>query len=152
MAELERRTAAAPARIEPPTDIENLPSLFSRLGDDVMTLLDAKLNLLKVEVKEDATAYARGGAIIAAGAVVATVGLTLLLIAIAFGVSTFFAGTNLSEPAQYALGFVITGAVFLAIGGITVMVMKSKLAKQDMVPDRTVEEFRKDKEWLKKEL
>ena len=152
MAEIERRTAAAPARVEPQADLENLPSLFSRLGDDVMTLLDAKLNLLKVEVKEDATAYARGGAIIAAGGVVATVGLTLLLIAIAFGVSTFFAGTNLSEPAQYALGFVITGAVFLIIGGVIVMAMKSKLAKQDLVPDRTVEELRKDKEWLKKEL
>ena len=152
MAEIERRTAAAPARVEPQADLENLPSLFSRLGDDVMTLLDAKLNLLKVEVKEDATAYARGGAIIAAGGVVATVGLTLLLIAIAFGVSTFFAGTNLSEPAQYALGFVITGAVFLIIGGAVVMIMKNRLAKQDLVPDRTVEELRKDKEWLKKEL
>ncbi len=153
MAEMERRTAAAaPARVESQADLDNLPSLFSRLGDDVMTLLDAKLNLLKVEVKEDATAYARGGAMIAAGGVVATVGLTLLLIAIAFGVSTFFAGTNLSEPAQYALGFVITGAVFLIIGGAVVMIMKNRLAKQDLVPDRTVEELRKDKEWLKKEL
>ena len=152
MAEIERRTAAAPARIEPQAELENLPSLFSRLGDDVMALLDAKLNLLKVEVKEDATAYARGGAIIAAGSAVATVGLTLLLIAVALGVSTFFEGMNLSQPARYALGFVTTGAVFLIIGGVIVMVMKSKLAKQDIVPGRTVEELRKDKEWLKKEL
>jgi hypothetical protein len=30
--------------------------------------------------------------------------------------------------------------------------MKSRLAKQHLVPDRTVEELRKDKQWLKNEL
>ena len=32
-------------------DNENLPSLFSRLGDDVMQLFDTKMSLLKVELK-----------------------------------------------------------------------------------------------------
>ncbi len=32
------------------------------------------------------------------------------------------------------------------------MVIKSRLAKQDLVPTRSVEELRKDKEWLKNEL
>ncbi len=35
------------------TEPENLPSLVGRLGEDVMQLFDAKLNLLKVEIKED---------------------------------------------------------------------------------------------------
>ena len=57
MAQLERSTGAAPARAEhvpPETDAENLPALLGRLGDDVMTLVDAKLGLFKVELKEDA--------------------------------------------------------------------------------------------------
>ena len=60
MASMERGAATAPARIpEMNNDIESLPSLFGRLGDDVMKLLDTKLSLLKVEIKEDADAYVR---------------------------------------------------------------------------------------------
>jgi len=38
------------------------------------------------------------------------------------------------------------------IGSIVLITMKNRLAKQRLVPARTVEELRKDKEWLKKEL
>jgi hypothetical protein len=33
-----------------------------------------------------------------------------------------------------------------------VMTMKNRLAKQSLVPDRTIQELRKDKQWLKNEL
>ncbi len=151
MADLEKRAATAPARnAEAQSDIESLPALFGRLGDDVMQLLDTKLSLLKVEVKEDADAYIRGGVMIGIGGVIAAVGFALLNVAIAFGVSTLFANADLSQPAKYALGFVITGAVYLIIGAIIVVVMKNRLAKRTPVPNRTVEELRKDKQWLTK--
>lgn len=137
---------------EKPTDMENLPSLFGRLGDDVTKLLDTKLSLLKVEIKEDVNAYVRGGVLIAVGGLVAAIGFALLNIALAFFVSTLFANTGLSQPAKYALGFVITGAVYLAVGVILIVVMKKRLAAQGIVPERTVEELQKDKEWLKEEL
>ena len=126
--------------------------MFSRLGDDVMQLFNSQLALFKVEIKEEANAYARGAVIIGLGAVVAAIGFALLNVAVAFGVSTLFAQANLSQPASYALGFVITGVFYLLVGGIIVMAVRSRLAKQDLVPNRTVEELRKDKEWLKNEL
>lgn len=150
MADLERTTATAPARsMEAQSDLESLPSLFGRLGDDVVTLLDTKLSLLKVEVKEDAEAYVRGGVLIAVGGVIAAVGFALLNVAVAFLVSTLF---TFSEPVNYALGFIITGVAYLLIGGIIVLMMKSRLTKVDPVPHRSVEELRKDKQWLKKEI
>jgi uncharacterized membrane protein YqjE len=133
-------------------DVENLPTLFSRLGDDVMELFSSQLALFKVEMKEEASAYARGIAMIAVGAVVAVVGFALLNVAIAFAVSTLFAQANFSQPASYALGFVVTGAFYVLVGAILVMLMKNRLAKQELVPERTVEELRKDKQWLKNEL
>ncbi|MEA2176047.1 MAG: putative Actinobacterial Holin-X, holin superfamily [Blastocatellia bacterium] len=151
MADLEKRAGVAPARTaDVQADIESLPALFGRLGDDVMQLLDTKISLLKVEVKEDADAYIRGGVLIGIGGVIAAVGFALLNVAIAFGVSTLFANTSLSQPAKYALGFVITGVVYLVIGAIIVVVMKNRLAKHNAVPNRTVEELRKDKQWLTK--
>ena len=131
---------------------ESLPSLFSRLGDDVMQLFDTKVSLLKVEIKEEANAYARVVTMIAIGAVIATVGFALLNVAIAFAVSTLFAQANVSQPASYALGFVVTGGFYVLVGAVVVMAMKNKLAKQDLVPQRTVAELRKDKQWLKNEL
>ena len=133
-------------------DTESLPNLFSRLGDDVMQLFNSQLALFKVEIKEEANAYARGVTMIAIGAVIATVGFALLNVAIAFAVSTLFAQANFSQPASYALGFVVTGGFYLLVGAIVVMLMKSRLGKQDLVPQKTVQELRKDKQWLKNEL
>ena len=88
----------------------------------------------------------------AVGAVIGAIGFALANVAVAFGVSTLFANADLSQPAKYALGFLITGIFYVLIGSIILMAMKSRLAKQKLMPARTVEELRKDKEWLKKEL
>ena len=138
--------------IAPRNDAESLPNLFSRLGDDVMQLFNSQLALFKVEIKEEANAYARGVTMIAIGAVIATVGFALLNVAIAFAVSTLFSQANFSQPASYALGFIVTGGFYVLVGAIVVMAMKNRLAKQELVPQRTVDELRKDKQWLKNEL
>ncbi len=133
-------------------EIENLPVLFSRLGDDVMQLVDTKLSLLKVELKEEANSYFRNAMLMAVGAIIAALGFGLVNVAVAFGVSALFASANLSQQASFALGFVITGALYLVLGSIVVIAIKNRLAKQDPLPNKTVDELRKDKQWLKNEL
>jgi uncharacterized membrane protein YqjE len=145
-------TGATSAAMSPRTENDNLPSLFSRLGDDVMQLFDTKMSLLKVELKEEANTYARGGAMIAVGGVIAAIGFALLNVALAFGISALIANMDISQPAKYAIGFVAAGVLYLIVGGIIVTTMKNRLAKQSLVPDRTVEELRKDKQWLKNEI
>ena len=66
---------------------ESLPSLFSRLTDELTQLFDAKLDLLKAELKEEVSAYTVGVLLIVAGAVIAIVGFILLNVAIAFLIS-----------------------------------------------------------------
>ncbi len=145
-------SATAAQAITPKVENESLPTLFSRLGDDVVQLFDTKVSLLKVELKEEANAYARGGIMIAAGGMVAAIGFALLNVALAFGIATLFSETNLTQPARYAIGFVTAGVLYLIVGAIIISSVKSRLAKQNLVPDRTVEELRKDKQWLKNEL
>ena len=144
--------SAASTAVTPKVENESLPTLFTRLGDDVVQLFDTKVSLLKVELKEEANAYARGGVMIAAGGIVAAIGFALLNVALAFAISTLFAETNLTQPARYAIGFVTAGVLYLIIGTIIISAVKNKLAKQSLVPDRTVEELRKDKQWLKNEI
>ncbi|MCA1566245.1 MAG: phage holin family protein [Acidobacteria bacterium] len=154
MAELERRaTAAAPATAQnaQQVDIEGLPAMIGRLGDQVMTLVDAKLGLVKVELKEEAAAYGSNIALITVGGMIAAIGFALLNVAIAFFMARLFF-YSFTPPISYALGFLVTGVLYLVIGGILVVVMKNRLAAINPAPERTLEEFRKDKQWLKKEL
>jgi uncharacterized membrane protein YqjE len=151
---MERDTGAAPA-MQPttqsvPHDLEHLPTLFGRLGDDVMRLLDTKLNLVKVEMRDEAAAYAKDSAGIGVGAILATVGLVLINVAVAFFVSTLF---NFSTPQlNYAVGFLLTSLIYLIVGGAIIMVMKNRMMARNPLPERSIQELRKDKQWLKNEI
>lgn len=139
-------------RTEIPAEMENLPVLLTRLGDDVMQLFDTKMSLLKVEVKEDLNAFLRGSIVIAAASMIALIGFFLVSVASALGISTLFANSNLTQTGRYGVSFVTVGVIYLIVGAVIALVMKGHLSKQSLVPDRTVEELRKDKQWLKKEL
>ena len=157
MAQVERMRTEVPATVEQQTDLENLPTLFSRLGDDVMRLVDTKLSLVKVELKEDASFYARNGAFTAVGAMVALIGFALLNVAVAFFISNFFANDAATTaerftPTSYGLGFLITGVIYIVVGGVIVLMMKNRLAAYNPVPTTTLDEIRKDKQWLKNEM
>lgn len=130
----------------------DLPSLVERLAGDVANLFDQKVTLLKIELKEEVDAYVRGSIFIAAGGIVAAVGFALANIALAFAVSTLFANTTLTQPAKYALGFIITGLLYVVIGAAVIVITKNRLARQGLIPERTVTELERDKEWLQKEI
>lgn len=135
--------------MEQSTD-EGLPSLVGRLGDQVSELIDLRISLLKVEVKEDLNGYVSRCAKIAVGGVMASIGFALLNIALAFFVSTLFANTGLTQPIKYALGFIIIGLVYLVGGSSLVFVMKKRLANQGVVPERSVNELEKDRQLVRR--
>ena len=139
-------------RSEQRTEIENLPVLLGRLGDDVTRLFDTKMSLLRIEVKEDVTSFLRAGIGIAVSSIVALLGFALASVAAAFGIATLLADTDLSQTARNGLGFLSVGLIYLILGSIVAAVMKGRLSKQSLVPDRSIREIRKDKEWLKNEL
>jgi uncharacterized membrane protein YqjE len=158
MAEAERRMTTSPAASVQPgqVDIESLPALFGRLGDEVMKLVDTKLNLIKVELKEDASVYARNSAMMVVGGVVATVGLALILVAVACFVSLLFANdagaVTRYTPRSYGWGFAITGLLITVIGGALALIAKNRMASYNPAPTASLEEIRKDKQWLKNEI
>lgn len=131
---------------------ESLAALFAKMADEVTQLFDTKLALLRVEIKEEVSAYTSGAITILIGGVVVVVGFALLNVAIAFLVSTIFAGSNFSQPVRYALGFIITSLIYLIGGGLVIVITKNRLARLGIVPKRTVAELERDKEWLENEV
>jgi uncharacterized membrane protein YqjE len=127
---------------------QSLTTLFSRLTDDLTELFDAKLQLLKTELKEEMTAYASGVSLIVGGAVMGLIGFAVLNVGIAFFVSMLFGSADLSPAVRYGLGFIITALLYLVVGAIIILVAKGRLAKQRIIPERSALELKRDKQWL----
>src|SRR5947208_376834 len=104
---------------------ETLPSLFARLTDQLTQLLDAKLSLLRAELKEEASTYLRSLGMIIAGGVIALIGFALLNVAIAFLISMLFESAHLSQAVRYALGFILTAALYLIAGAVVIVKAKN---------------------------
>ena len=131
---------------------QSLPTLFSRLTDNFTELLDAKLELLKTELKEEITFFASGASLIVGGAVVGVIGFAFLNVGIAFFVSVLFDSADLSQAVRFGLGFIITALLYLVIGAIAILVAKRRLAKQRIIPERSALELKRDKQWLQEEV
>jgi uncharacterized membrane protein YqjE len=127
---------------------QNLTTLFGRLTDDLTELFDAKLQLLKTELKEEMTSYAGGVSLIVGGAVIGLTGFAVLNVGIALFVSMLFGSADLSPAVRYGLGFIITAVLYLVIGAIIILVAKGRLAKQRIIPERSALELKRDKQWL----
>jgi uncharacterized membrane protein YqjE len=132
--------------------VETLPSLFTRLGDQLTQLFDAKLSLLRLELKEEIAAYLRGAIMIIVGALVALIGFALLNVAIAFLISMLFDAAHISQVARYALGFTVTALLYLAVGAIVIVKAKNRINQQGIVLPRTATELQRDKEWIKNQM
>jgi uncharacterized membrane protein YqjE len=132
--------------------VETLPSLFTRLGDQLTQLFDAKLSLLRIELKEEIAAYLRGAIMIIVGALVALIGFALLNVAIAFLISMLFDAAHISQVARYALGFTVTALLYLAVGAIVIVKAKNRINQQGIVLPRTATELQRDKEWIKNQM
>ena len=130
---------------------EDLPSLFARLTGELTQLFDAKLDLLKAELKKEANACAVGAIFILAGVIIAMIGFALLNVAIAFLISMLFDATHWSPAARYGFGFIITALIYLITGAVIIVVAKNRLAKERVVP-KSAAELRRDKEWLKEQF
>ena len=132
--------------------VDALPSLFTRLGDQLTQLFDAKLSLLRIELKEEVATYLRGTMMIIGGGVIALIGFALLNVAMAFFISMIFDRAQIPQAVRYALGFVITAVLYLVVGAALILKAKNRMAKHGILPPKTVTELERDKEWLKKEM
>lgn len=131
---------------------QSLTTLFSRLTDDLTELFDAKLELLKTELKEEMSSYAAGASLIIGGVVMGVIGFALLSVGTAFFASMLLNSADLSPAVRYGLGFIITAVLYLVIGAIIILVAKRRLAKQRFILEKSTLELKRDKQWLQERV
>ena len=120
-----------------------MPGLLSRVGEDLATLLDAKLGLLKIEIEEDMRATRAAASAIGVGSVVAAVGFALLNVGIVFLAAALLSDASAQSTDEISLGFLMTGAMYLLLGGAVIIVNKKRLAGRAIVPETSIKELKK---------
>ncbi len=127
-------------------DYNSIPSLVKQLRDDTSTLVRDEVALAKTEMKEKACVFGKSIGGIAVGALAGYAALVLFLYAIGALLSSFLREAGL---AVWMANFVGLGIVALVVGAISAFLIKAGLAKlqdESLVPKRTVETIKKDKE------
>lgn len=107
-------------------DAQDLSGQIGHVSEDAVKLLEEHAQLFKAEIKREASAYLRHGLILGLGGILATVGFALL-------------SSRLPKDA---------GIAYMLIGGVTVLMMKYRIAKRRPIPREITEEIRRDRQWL----
>jgi hypothetical protein len=129
-------------------DGRSLPGLVRELRDEAVTLVRQEVALAKTEMSEKAARAARNSAYIGIGAFLAYAGLIILLGAAVVGVYLGLVAAGLAHATAGWLSPLIVGGVVAAIGYAVAQKGLSTLKRESVVPERTVESIKADKEWI----
>src|SRR5262245_22046438 len=106
-------------------------SLISRLLDGIVRLLNQRLDLLTLELREEIGAAVRVVTLLAVGGVIAALGAFFLITALAI----WFGELVGTTPG----GFAIMGGGLGLIGGLLLAAMAARLREQRFVPRQTAQ-------------
>lgn len=133
-----------PEVIEPrPKADRSIAALLSDLAGETILLLRQELALFKAEFHEKLGRAGQGATALGAGAAIAYSGWLALVAAMILALA-------LVLPAWLAA--TIVGVVIIAVGGILLLIGRSRLNTENLVPRRTLRTLREDEEWLKERL
>jgi uncharacterized membrane protein YqjE len=119
------RTAARP-----------LTSVFTQVISEVAYLLQTEIRLARAELSEKVASLASGGAMIGAAAILALLGLFILLL----GAVRWLEIAGLPDR----WGYLLVGGVVLIVGIGLVLAGVNRLKASALVPRRTIDQLRAD--------
>ena len=119
---------------------KSLGDLVGDLTTEFSNLVQSHIQLAKAEITEDARKAGRAGAMFGVAAVAGLLALIML---------SFAAAWALAETMAAGWAFLIVGVVWAVVVVVFASTGKKLLAQMNPGPHETIEEVRKDKQWLK---
>ena len=126
---------------------ESIADLFKDLRDEAVLLVRQEVALAKTEMSEKMARIARNSAYVAAGMMVAFVGLVLILLAAAAGLAVVLDDTGAREQAPW-LAPLIVGAVVVIAGAVAAMKGINTIKNESLKPQQTIDSITEDKQWI----
>ena len=130
----------------------SLTGLVRELRDEALTLVRQEVALAKTEISEKASRAARNSAYIGAGSFIAYAGVVILLLAAVVGVYLGLVAAGLAHATAGWLSPLIVGGVVAAIGYAVMQKGINTLKHETVVPERTVDSIKADKEWMEEKV
>jgi uncharacterized membrane protein YqjE len=130
-------------------ELREIPSLLRQLGNETTRFFDQKLALAKVEIKQEIRGYLRDSVIAGIGIVLGVLGLMALNMALGCLLARLF---PFSLPVAFGLGFLCM-TILNGIGcAVLLMMFRNRVRTRHIMPERTVNELKRDKQWLQNEV
>ncbi len=127
----------------------SVPELLRELRDETSFLIRQEVALAKTEMSQKATAASRHLTSLVIGGLTAFAGLLFLLWSATAGIRVaLIAMEPTMEPHTAWLAPLIVGGLVALIGVILLVRAQKKLKHTSMVPEKTVQTLKEDKEWL----
>lgn len=135
------------------TEHRPLTELVRELRDETTDLVRNEVKLAKIEISEKVSRVGRNSAYTAIGGVITSAALVILMFAAAAGVYVALVeAADLSHMTAGWLAPLIVGGLGALIGYVLIHKGISSISSESMVPERTVESLREDKEWAERKV
>jgi len=126
-------------------EANGLISMIQKLTADLGTMISLKIDLLKTEVREAVTGYAKDGIMLGAAAVMGVFAFLFLNFVLMFLFAKLF---PVDAPLNYALGAGVVTLLYGIGAGVLFMMARKRMAKRSIVPERSVADIKRDKQWI----
>ncbi len=129
----------------------SIGDLIKELRDEGALLLRQEVALAKTEVSEKVGRILRNVGYIAAGALIAFLGIIFILQAATVGVGFGLSAAGLQEHTLW-LAPLITGLVVALIGAAFASKGLATLKHESLAPDKTLNSLNQDKQWIQNKV
>jgi len=147
----ERSTSEPRATVDRMASSYSVPDLVTKLFRDISDLLRMEGRLIRAEMNDKVSQLQTGVGKVAAGAIVLLVALIVLSDALVIGVAELIGTVEVTEN-NTGWAALIVGGVYAAIGAFLVRSGISDLNPENLTPDRTAHQVRRDAELAKEQV
>lgn len=111
--------------------------------EDVQNIVRGEVQLAKTEIREDVGKLGKALGMIGAAAFLALVGFIFLMLGVTY---------LLNKSLEMWISAGIVGLALLIIGAIIGVIGKNQMQDANMVPDKTIDSLKEDKEWASHQI
>ncbi|MGI8907812.1 MAG: phage holin family protein [Candidatus Sumerlaeaceae bacterium] len=122
-----------------------LADMIRRLTADLGTMISLKIELLKAEMRESVSGYAKDGVMVAIAAVMGVFAALFINVVLMCLFARLF---PFSEPINYALGALGVTLLHGIGAGVLFMIARKRMSKRTLMPERSMQEMKRDKQWI----
>jgi hypothetical protein len=134
-----------------PTDQRSFADLIRELRDESLTLVREEVALAKTEVGEKVSKVGRNTVMLIVGGVVIHLGLIFVLLAVSEGLTALFVAADMPFHGEWLAPLIVGGVVGI-VGLVVLMKARDSLAHTSLVPQKTVQTLKDDKQWIKEKV